>query len=189
MTNHEEEKEPMQPRQDEPTEQPSEKEILQSALEAQQVQAAEYYDRYLRTAAEFDNYKKRQRQEQVLRDERTKASLISELLPVLDDLDRALESIPEQAQDAGWTGGIELVRRKLVAILNKFGVSEIEVEIGQPFDPNQHEAMYIEPNDDYPENSVLGVLRTGYMIGERVLRATQVWISKPSASGGVEITD
>jgi len=105
--------------------------------------------------------------------------LISKLLSVLDDFDRALASVPEDAHE-GWVDGIRLVERKLRTVLDSEGVTPIEA-VGQPFDPNLHEAVVHEETSDYPDNLVIDEVQRGYRLGERVLRPALVRVANNPA--------
>jgi molecular chaperone GrpE len=132
-------------------------------------------DRLLRLAAEFENYKKRtarERQEYVaLANER----LVKELLPVLDDLERALQAAAEH-EEAQLEDGVRLVHRSLAQLLQREGVEEIDTS--GPFDPHVHEAMLAQPSDDAESGSVLDVIQKGYKIGGRVVRPARVIVSE-----------
>ncbi len=103
------------------------------------------------------------------------AILLGRILAVIDDFDRALESVPEDIHE-GWLDGIRLVERKLQALLEAEGVKPIEA-IGQPFDPNLHEAVVHEETTEYPDNTVIGEVQRGYLLHERVLRPSLVRVA------------
>jgi molecular chaperone GrpE len=132
-------------------------------------------DRLLRLAADFENYKKRaarERQEYVqLANER----LIAELIPILDDLERALAAA-EQHQEAQLEEGVSLVHRSLAALLERHGVRPIETE--GKFDPHVHEALLTQPSEA-EEGSVIDVAQKGYKLGERVVRPARVVVAAP----------
>ena len=142
-----------------------------AALEAERDEAL---DRWKRTAADFDNFRKRaarERQEYVaLANER----LIAELLPILDDLERALDAA-EQHEEAQLEEGVRLVHRALAGLLERHGVTSIETD-GQ-FDPHVHEALLTQPSEDAEEGSVLDVVQKGYAIGGRVVRPARVIVA------------
>jgi molecular chaperone GrpE len=141
--------------------------------EQQEDVAAEVDDRLLRLAADFDNYKKRaarERQEYVaFANER----ILKELLPILDDLERAL-SAAEQHEEAQLEEGVRLVHRALAALLERHGVTAIETD--GKFDPHVHEALLSQPSEA-EEGSVLDVVQKGYKLGDRVVRPARVVIS------------
>jgi molecular chaperone GrpE len=132
-------------------------------------------DRLLRLAADFENYKKRaarERQEYVaLANER----LIGELLPILDDLERAL-SAAEQHEEAQLEEGVRLVHRSLASLLERHGVTAIDTD-GR-FDPHVHEALLSQPSEA-EEGSVLDVVQKGYKLGDRVVRPARVVVAAP----------
>jgi molecular chaperone GrpE len=147
--------------------------------------AAEAKDRHLRLAADFDNYKKRSRQEQLETIQHASAELISRLLPGLDDLHKALDHKPEGI-DENWVKGVELSVRKLEDALRAHGLEAIEA-VGKPFDPKVHEAIGHEESTEHPEDTVVEVLRPGYRVRDRVVRPALVKVARrpalPAAGG------
>jgi len=134
---------------------------------------AELEDRLLRVAADFDNYKKRVARE---RDEyvaHANERLLKELLPILDDLERALDAVG-QHEEATVEDGVRLVHRSLAALLEKNGVREIATE--GMFDPHVHEALLSQPSES-EEGSVIDVVQKGYTLGDRVVRPARVVIA------------
>jgi molecular chaperone GrpE len=144
-------------------------------VEEQEAPAAESDDRLLRLAAEFDNYKKRAARERneyvALANER----LVKALLPILDDLERALEAASEH-EEAKLEEGVRLVHRSLGQLLEREGVEEIDTS--GAFDPHVHEAMLAQPAEDAESGSVLDVLQKGYKIGSRVVRPARVIVAE-----------
>ena len=136
----------------------------------------ELYDRLLRSAAEFDNYRKRTERERREHAERAAADLIGDLLPVLDDLERALAAAAERPETA-LRDGVELIHRALLDVLRRRGVEPFEAE-GQMFDPAWHEAVASVPADGRPDGQIVATLRRGYRLGDRLLRAAQVTVAK-----------
>jgi molecular chaperone GrpE len=132
-------------------------------------------DRYLRLAADFDNYRKRMSREQLELTKRASERLVAELLPVLDDLERALEAA-EQHEEAKLEEGVRLVHRSLADALRKEGLAEIETN--GKFDPHVHEALLSQPSDE-EEGSVVQVIQKGYRLGDRVLRPARVVVAAP----------
>ncbi len=153
----------------------TDEQVQQAAEQQQQDAPAEADDRLLRLAAEFDNYKKRtvrERQEYVaLANER----LVKELLPVLDDLERALQAAAEH-EEAQLEDGVRLVHRSLAQLLAREGVEEIDTS--GPFDPHVHEAMLAQPSDEAESGAVLDVIQKGYKIGGRVVRPARVIVAE-----------
>jgi len=150
---------------------------LQAELDKAKAQAAEYLDGWQRARAELSNAKKRMDRELAEARENANARLIARLLPVLDDFDRAVQTLPPHLLDLTWVEGILLIQRKLNLILEAEGVKPIEAE-GKPFDPIYHEAIGEEAGSDHPEGTVAAVVQKGYMLGERVLRPALVRVAK-----------
>jgi molecular chaperone GrpE len=145
----------------------------QDELGALQGERDELFDRLQRLAAEFDNFRKRAAREQGEILARANERLVNELLPVLDDLGRALEAAGEH-EEAKLEEGVRLVHRSLASLLEREGLAEIETD-GQ-FDPHVHEALLTQPSE-LEEGSVLEVIQKGYRLGRRVLRPARVVVS------------
>lgn len=159
----------------ETTEQVSdESEALRRQLEEAEAQASEFKDNWMRSQAEFQNYRKRVDRDNDLMKAAMKGDIIKKVLPVLDDLERALQNRP--AGDA-WASGIELVARKFQTLLDTEGVKKIEAQ-GAEFDPNYHEAISHEPSEEVESGRVIEVVQNGYMIGERVIRPALVRVAQ-----------
>ena len=138
----------------------------------------ELRDRLLRKTAEFDNYRKRVDKERRELSEWAAADVITEVLNVLDDFDRALSiEAPPEAQ--GYRAGVELIRRQLGEALRKRGVTPLET-LGTDFDPHVHQAVAYEESPGAREGEVVGELRKGYRLGERLLRPAMVRVAKAS---------
>jgi molecular chaperone GrpE len=150
---------------------------LSKTLQDTRQKSEEYLDGWQRSRAEFANYRKRveREREQIYQD--TSSSIIRRYLEVLDDLERALKNIPEDNAGAEWAKGIDLIFRKLLAILESEGVKPMDAQ-GAEFDPNLHEAISQEDHPDFESGQVIEVVRTGYMIGERVLRPAAVRVAR-----------
>lgn len=142
-------------------------------------QLEEANGRHLRLAADFENYKKRIRQEQLDTMKYAAATVAERLLPVLDDADRALSHAPEGV-DESWLKGVRLTFQKLEEVLGSVGVERIEA-LGAPFDPKQHEAVASEETAKHPEDTVVAELRAGYRMHDRVLRPALVKVARPPA--------
>jgi molecular chaperone GrpE len=145
---------------------------LESAL-------AEARDRHLRLAADFDNYKKRSRQEHLETIQHASAELIGRLLPALDDLHNALDHMPDGV-DEKWARGIELAVRKVEETLGTHGLEPIQA-VGRHFDPKLHEAIGHEETAEFPEDTVVSELRPGYRVRDRVVRPALVKVARPPA--------
>ena len=150
-------------------------EETEEVVAEQPEQAAPDDDRYLRLAADFDNYRKRVAREQVELTRRANERLLDELLPVLDDLERALEAAAEH-EEAKLEEGVRLVHRSLVALVERHGLSEIATE--GVFDPHVHEALLTQPGGSAEEGQVLQVLQKGYRLGDKVLRPARVIVAE-----------
>ena len=138
--------------------------------------AAEAQDRYLRLAADFENFKRRTRQEQMDTIQHASSELIGRLLPVLDDLHNALEHRPAGVDEA-WIKGLELGIRKLEEVMAAHGLERID-SVGTAFDPKFHEAVGHEESSEHPEDTVVSELRRGYRIRDRVVRPSLVKVSR-----------
>jgi molecular chaperone GrpE len=136
----------------------------------------DYYDRWMRKAAEFDNYRKRVERERREQTDHAVVSLLEELLFVVDDFDRAL-TVDAGERGAAYRKGVELIHGKLYDLLKKYNVRPIEA-LGADFDPNLHQAVMQESSPDHREGEVIGELRKGYMIGDRLLRPAMVKVAK-----------
>ena len=132
-------------------------------------------DAYLRLAADFDNYRKRVARDHADLTTRANERLVNELLPVLDDLERALEAAAEH-EEAKLEEGVELVHRSLVSLLERHGLSEIATD--GSFDPHVHEALLAQPGEGAEEGAVLQVLQKGYRLGDKVLRPARVIVAE-----------
>jgi molecular chaperone GrpE len=153
-------------------------EALRERAEAAERKRDEYLDQLQRTRAEFENYQKRARRD--LDEERRYAylPLARELLPVLDNLQRALGSGRREGEQDSMVQGVALVETQLLNALRRFGVTPIEA-LGRPFDPMVHEAVAQEPRTDAPPGTVVGVLEPGYRLHERILRPARVVVAAP----------
>jgi molecular chaperone GrpE len=169
------------PAEDAPAEPPAEAEpaeaepeTLEAQLDKARAEAQRYLANWQRSEADFSNYKRRMEQE---RDEARRmgnAALIINILPVLDDLERALASLDISLAGLTWFDGIRLIYRKLLLVLEAAGVRQIEAE-GQPFDPRFHEAVM---HGEGPEGKVVAEVQRGYKLHDRVLRPAMVVVGK-----------
>ena len=137
----------------------------------------EYYDRLLRKTAEFDNYRKRVERERQAASEAAAADLVEDLLPLMDDLERALKAEAGADGAATYRRGVELIYKRLEEILRRRGVRPIEA-LGADFDPNFHEAVAHDPAEGRREGEVIEDFRRGYMLGDRLLRPSMVKVAK-----------
>ena len=150
--------------------------LYQGKIAELEGEVAETKDRYLRLAADFENFKKRMRQEQLETIQHASTELINRLLPVLDDLQNVLEHKPADT-DESWVKGLELSVRKLEDALGTHGLQPIEA-VGARFDPKMHEAVGHEESAEHPEDTVVSELRRGYRIRDRVVRPALVKVSR-----------
>ena len=146
-------------------------------MEEEQAKAERYLSNWQRAEADFANYKKRSDQERGEARRLANASLIINLLPILDDLERALSSLDIRLVGLTWFDGIRLIHRKLELVLESAGVSQIQTE-GQPFDPRFHEAIQYSAGED---GKVISEVQRGYKLHDRVLRPAMVIVGKGKA--------
>jgi len=160
---------------------PGGEQVDPSALQAEvtelRVKADEYLDGWQRARADFANYKKRIERDQEEARGRAAAALLAKILPVEDDLRRAVRERPEAEGYPHWADGIELIQRKLAALLEAEGVELIPAD-GVAFDPALHEAVTYEPSNDHKEGEIIEVIQQGYRLGERVLRPARVRVAR-----------
>jgi molecular chaperone GrpE len=136
----------------------------------------DYRDRWMRKSAEFDNYRKRLERERREQSDQAVVDLLQELLLVVDDFDRAL-TVDSGDGDPAYRKGVELIHGKLHDLLAKYGVKPIDA-LGADFDPNVHQAVVHESSPDHREGEVIGELRKGYTINDRLLRPAMVKVAK-----------
>jgi molecular chaperone GrpE len=153
-------------------------EAVESELDQARRAADEYLADLRRVAADFDNYRKRVARDAEAQSTRAAESLVSELLPVLDNLERALDA-SEHHEQAKVSEGVQLVRQQLVDLLRRRGLEEIASEPGSEFDPHLHEALSQQPSD-HPEGAISEVWQRGYTLGDRVMRPARVVVSSGS---------
>jgi molecular chaperone GrpE len=155
--------------------------ILEEEVARLKSERQEFVDQMARRQADFDNYRKRQERERAETYGRVAADVAAELLPVVDNLRRALDA--EASVEAGesqefrnFLHGVELIARQLNAVLEHLGVQEVEA-VGRPFDPNFHEAVATEPSEEHEPDTVTEEVQRGYRIGERLLRPAMVKVA------------
>jgi molecular chaperone GrpE len=147
---------------------------LEGQLAEEREKAQSYLANWQRAAADFQNYKRRVDQEREELGRLASASLIINLLPLVDDLERALQNVDARLAGLTWVDGIRLIHRKFQALLEMNGVTEIEAD-GQTFDPTVHEAVMFGEGED---GKVISVVQKGYKLGGRVLRPAMVVVGK-----------
>ena len=149
-------------------------EVAKTLLQEEKEKAQRFLANWQRAEADFANYKRRVKQEREETNRLANAALIINILPVLDDLERALASLNIQLAGLTWFDGIRLIYRKLQLVLENAGVTQIEAE-GQPFDPRFHEAVMYGEGE---EGKVVAEVQRGYKLGDRVLRPAMVIVGK-----------
>jgi molecular chaperone GrpE len=150
---------------------------LEDKLAAAQAEAARNLDGWQRTQAEFANARKRFEKQRVEIYSAANAEIAAKLLPIVDDFERALDTVPADNQNSSWLDGIVLVHRKVLATLEELGVQVIPA-VGEPFDPNVHEALMQEPSAEYASGVVMREMRRGYRLGDRVVRPSLVVVAE-----------
>lgn len=135
----------------------------------------EFDNRYKRLQADFDNFRRRTNQEKEQLSGFVKGNVLADLLPVLDNFERAVQS-PAEGDAKTFLDGFVMIHQNLMATLQKHGLAPIEA-VGQPFDPNLHQAIMRVETDEYPEDTVVEVLQTGYTVDGRCIRPTMVKVS------------
>ncbi len=153
---------------------------IQAELDEARTESEQWRDRFLRKAAEFDNYRKRTEKEKAESISLGKSAILTEFLPVADACERALQSLDSSASDQigleKYKEGVELLYRQMLDVLARVGVVPIEA-VGAKFDPHLHEALMREEDPSSEENTVIQELRRGYLFKDRLLRPAQVTVS------------
>jgi molecular chaperone GrpE len=144
-------------------------------LERVAAERDQYLDQLRRLKAEFDNYRKRQERDRQIVAQAGAREVVTDLLPVMDNLERAVAAIGER--EDGLTEGLDMVRQQLAGLLSGRGVSEIEAH-ERPFDPAVHEAVTLSPSTEHDEGTVIAVVEKGYQLGDAVLRPARVVVAK-----------
>lgn len=152
---------------------------LEEELEKVKAKVEEKNNQLLRLQAEYDNYRKRTLKEKTELIKYATEGLVGELLPILDNFDRAISAAKVSSDFASFSQGVEMILRQIQDALGKEGLKAIEA-VGQPFDPNIHDAVLRVQSDEHPENTVLEELQKGYYLKEKVLRPSMVKVSKLS---------
>jgi molecular chaperone GrpE len=175
---------PKEPQEDAEEEQPmvaltfDDFDAMEKQIDALQSEVEEKQDQYLRTRADFENYKKR-----VLRDasrsyQDAMTSVMKIFLSVADDLERALNNKPEGEDLESWLIGLELIHQKLMNQMKNQGVERLDVKPGDQFDPNIHEAITQEEHSEFEEGQIIDVVQPGYRISERIIRPAMVRVAQ-----------
>ena len=152
-------------------------ETLKMNFEKMSQQSREFQEGWQRERADFMNYKKRTERDQAQMRQLIAANVLMKFLAVFDDMDRAIKNRPEEVESQEWWNGVELIQRKLAAILEAEGVKRIEAEKAI-FDPNFHEAVSHEDSEGLESGQIIEVLQQGYQVGDRVLRPAVVRVAR-----------
>jgi len=150
--------------------------MLKTQLEEKTKETKENYDRFLRVQAELENYKKRVEREKSSLVRYGNEELIKAILPVIDNLERALDH-PQGENPDGLTEGIKITLNQLLQVLEKFGLTPI-ASVGEPFDPSRHEAMMQVESADHEPNAVVSELQKGYFLNDRLIRPAMVSVAR-----------
>jgi len=172
-----EDKESSQPAAAEQQEKEPPSSSLEEELAAERARSAELYDQLLRLRAEMDNFRKRLLREKEELVKYATEELVKNILPVMDDFERAIVLAKAEPDFDNFLEGITLIYRKLQDVLTKAGLNQVPA-VGQAFDPTYHEAVHLVESEEHPENVVVEELRRGYIFGDRVLRPSLVAVSK-----------
>jgi molecular chaperone GrpE len=159
---------------------------VQKELETARQEAKENHERYLRVYADFENFKKRTLRENEEFRRFANESLIKEILSVVDNLERAIESANSHAENhPPIVEGVQMTLKDILSILERFQVKPVDA-VGKPFDPRYHQAFQQEESDEYPENTVLKEFQKGYLLHDRLLLPSMVIVSKKKDATGAE---
>lgn len=166
---------------------------LKEQIERLEAESEHHLDQWRRAVANLQNYRKRVEKERGELVRAGQAALIAQLLPVLDDLERAFQTLPPTLRGLTWIEGVVLIERKIDMVLEQYGLKEIKA-LGNPFDPALHQSILQEDTNEHPDGQVMAVLQKGYKLHDKVLRPAMVKIavnerdSKP-ASGAQQIEE
>jgi len=151
-------------------------------------QVAAEKDRALRLSAEFENYKKRTQREINDFKKFANESIFRQLLSVVDNLERAISAAQENSEESALFEGVKLTNKDIVKLFETFNVKSVKAD-NEPFDPNFHQAVTQEENDEFPDNTVTKVLQKGYLLHDRLIRPAMVVVSKKAKKDTEEITE
>lgn len=152
------------------------RELKKELAEAQE-ESKNYYDKYLRALAELENTRKRAARDKEEYLKYSSIPLIKRLLPIIDDLERALDTSADNQDYGILKKGLEMIAKNLNQVIEDEGVNSIEA-LGKPFDPQYHQPLIVEESGEYPENTVIEQMQTGYILNDRVIRPSLVKVSK-----------
>ena len=151
---------------------------MEKEIESLQDQIEEHKDGWLRTRADFDNYKKRVQRDATRSYQDAMTSVVKVFLSAADDLERALKNRPQGKDVESWISGIELIHQKLITQMKNLGVERMDVNPGDEFDPNIHEAITQEDHDEFKEGQIIDVVQPGYRISDRIIRPAMVRVAR-----------
>ncbi|MGC1404454.1 MAG: nucleotide exchange factor GrpE [Thermodesulfobacteriota bacterium] len=176
----EEKEQPLKPNSTVEPKEPAKKEDktdLESKLQEKEKEAKDNYDRFLRLSAEMENFKKRAEKEKSETHKFSNENILKELIPVLDNLERAVEHGQETENAKALLLGVEMTQKALWSVLEKYGVTRVEA-LGEEFDPNLHEAVMVQEDAERPPGVVISQLQKGYRLHNRLIRPAMVVVSK-----------
>ncbi len=153
-------------------------EALESELESLRAEAEEQKDSRLRTMADFDNYKKRIQRDAVRTQQDSMTSVLKVFLDAVDDIERALQNQPEVKEVQGWVEGIALIHQKILNQMKNYGVERMEINPGEDFNPNIHEAISQEDHPEFEEGQIIDIVQPGYQISDRIIRPAMVRVAR-----------
>ncbi len=151
-------------------------ETVEDKLEAALAKADENWDKYLRQLAEFENFRKRSNAEKAGMYNNGVRDVVEKLLPVIDNFERAIASVPEDEREGGMFKGVEMIQKQFLEIMSAVGVEEIPAE-GEPFDPNVHSAVMHVEQEGCDDNVVVEVFQKGYKLGDKIIRPSMVKVA------------
>jgi len=151
---------------------------LEKEIESLKAELEDRNDAYLRSHADFDNYKKRVKRDASRAHQDAMTTILKIFLNVSDDIERALKNEPGENEISNWINGISLIHQKLMSQMKNQGVVRMDVKPGDQFDPNIHEAITQEEHPDYQEDQIIEVLQPGYQISDRVIRPAMVRVAQ-----------
>lgn len=151
---------------------------MEKTIESLKAETEEHKDQWLRSVADFDNYKKRVLRDTTRNQQDAMTSVLKIFLQVADDIERALTHKPSSPEVEGWVSGIELIYQKLLNLMKNQGVERMDVKPGDTFDPNIHEAITQEEHPDFEDGQIIDVVQPGYRISERIIRPAMVRVAR-----------
>lgn len=159
--------------------------VEKNPMEGLEAERDKLKDQLLRTAADYDNFRKRSKRELSDAIRRVREDVLREILPIADNLQRAAEATASAKDVKSVADGVAMVSQQLEETINRFGIERLEA-VGKPFDPNLHDAVQRMPTSEHPAGTVVAEMMPGYMMGDRLLRAAMVVVAAPLAAGESE---